>query len=82
MLPNDAKRGQVGERQMMPMVQINNETRRLAPGGVIIDTHNRSITHGHLLPVSEIVYLLDRNGEVSRIVVLTPEEQARLDRAK
>jgi hypothetical protein len=29
-----------------------------------------------------VVYQTDRNGEVLRIVILTPEEQARLDRAK
>jgi len=81
-LPSDAKRGQIGERQMLPMVQIGNETRRLAPGGVIIDTNNRSITHQQLLPVAEVLYLLDRNSEVSRVIILTPEEQARLDRAK
>ncbi len=81
-LPADAKRGQLGERQMLPMVQINNETRRLAPGGIIIDTNNRAITHGQLLPPAEILYLLNRDGDVSRIIVLTPEEQARLDRAK
>jgi hypothetical protein len=57
-LPADAKRGQIGERQGLPMVQIGNETRRLA----------------------EVLYVLGRNDEVLRIIVLTPEEQARLDR--
>jgi hypothetical protein len=81
-LPSDAKRGQIGARQMLPMVQIGNQTRRLAPGGVIIDTNNRSITHQQLLPAAEVLYMLDRNDEVSRLIILTPEEQARLDRAK
>ncbi len=81
-LPADAKRGQIGERQALPMVQIGNQTRRLAPGGVIIDTNNRSITHQQLLPAAEVLYMLDRNDEVSRLIILTPEEQARLDRAK
>ncbi len=67
---------------MLPMVQIGNAVRRLAPGAVIVGTGNRSITHGQLLPGSEILYQLDRNGDVQRIVVLTPEEQARLDAKK
>ena len=79
-LPADAKRGQIGERQGLPMVQIGNETRRLAPGGIIVDASNRTITHGQLLPGAEVLYVLGRNDEVLRIIVLTPEEQARLDR--
>ena len=81
-LPTDAKRGQIGDVQMLPLVQVGYETLRLAPGGVIIDTNNRAITHGQLRPLAEILYVLNRDGEVSRIIVLTPEEQARLDRAK
>jgi hypothetical protein len=78
-LPAEAKRGATGERQMFPMVQIGQETLRLAPGGVIINSNNLSITQGQLPPGSEVLYQLDRNGEVLRIVILTPEEQARLD---
>jgi hypothetical protein len=64
------------------MVMLNKEAHRLAPGGIIFDTANRRITHGQLRPGSEVLYELDRNGEILRIVVLTPEEEARLDRAK
>ncbi|MBS1216882.1 MAG: hypothetical protein H6R21_15 [Proteobacteria bacterium] len=64
------------------MVQIGSEVLRLAPGGIIIDTNNRTITHGQLPPGAEVLYVTDKNGEVLRIVLLTPEEQARLDRAK
>lgn len=81
-LPADAKRGTTGERQMFPMVQIGNETLRLAPGGVIINSNNLTITQGQLPPGSEVLYQLGRNGEVLRIVILTPEEQARLDRSR
>ncbi len=81
-LPSDAKRATIGERQMLPMVQIGNEVRRLAPGGVIVDTNNRTITQGQLLPGAEVLYVMNRDGEVLRIMILTPEEQARLDRAK
>jgi hypothetical protein len=81
-LPADAKRGTTGERQMFPMVQIGNEVLRLAPGGIIVNSNNLTITQGQLLPGSEVLYQLDRNGEVPRIVILTPDEQARLNSAK
>ena len=81
-LPADAKRAVTGEQQMLPMVQINSDVLRLAPGGVIIDTNNRSVTHGQLLPGAEILYRLNGNGEITRIIVLTPQEQARIDSAK
>ncbi len=64
------------------MVAIGKQLLRLSPGGIIFDAANRRITHGQLLPGSDVVYQLDRNGEILRIVILTPEEQARLDRAK
>ena len=81
-LPANAKRAEIGTQQMLPMVMLNTEAHRLAPGGIIFDTANRRITQGQLRPGSEILYELDRNGEILRIVVLTPEEEARLDRAK
>ena len=81
-LPADAQRAQVGEQQVLPMIQIDGEIRRLAPGGVIIDTNNRSVTHGQLPPGSDVLYRLDRNGEITRIIILTPQEQVRLDSAK
>lgn len=81
-LPADAKRGTTGERQMFPMVQIGNETLRLAPGGIITNSNNLTITQGQLPPGSEVLYQLDRSGAVLRIVILTPEEQARLDRSR
>lgn len=81
-LPANAQRAEIGAQQMLPMVMLNTEAHRLAPGGIIFDTANRRITQGQLRPGSEILYELDRNGEILRIVVLTPEEEARLDRAK
>lgn len=81
-LPPQAKRAETGAQQALPMVAIGNQLLRLAPGGIIFDAANRRITHGQLPPGSDVLYQLDRNGEVLRIVILTPEEQARLDRAK
>jgi len=81
-LPPEAKRAEIGAQQALPMVAIGNQLLRLSPGGIIFDASNRRITHGQLPPGSDVVYQLDRNGEILRIVILTPEEQARLDRAK
>ena len=81
-LPANAKRAEIGTQQMLPLVMLNQEAHRLAPGGLIFDAANRRITHGQLRPGSEVIYELDRNGEILRIVVLTPEEEARFDRAK
>ncbi len=81
-LPAEAKRGTTGERQMFPTVQVGTEILRLAPGGIIVNSNNLTITQGQLPPGSEVLYQLDRNGEILRIVILTPEEQARLDRTK
>jgi hypothetical protein len=81
-LPADAKRGTTGEPQMFPMVQIGSEVLRLAPGGIIVNSNNLTITQGQLPPGSEVLYELDRNGEIPRIVILTPDEQARLNSTK
>ncbi len=81
-LPAEAKRGTTGERQMFPTVQVGTEILRLAPGGIIVNSNNLTITQGQLPPGSEVLYQLDRNGEILRIVILTPDEQARLDRTK
>lgn len=81
-LPAGGKRAETGAQQMLPMVMLDQEVRRLAPGSVIIDANNRSITHGQLPPGMDVLYVLDRNSEVQRIIILTPQEQARLDQAK
>jgi hypothetical protein len=80
-LPADARRAEVGEQQALPAVQLGGELLRLAPGGIIFDATNRRITHGQLRPGADVLYQLDRNGEVLRIIILTPLEQARLDQS-
>lgn len=78
-LPAEAKRSQTGDPQALPMVQLGNEMYRLAPGGVIIDAFNRRIPHNQLPAGAEVLFSLDRNGELQRIILLTPEEQTRID---
>ncbi len=80
LLPANGKLGQlVGQQRPLPLIEINKEVLRLAPGGVIMDQSNRSIVHGHLPAYADVLYVLDPRGDVSRIIILTPEELARLE---
>lgn len=81
-LPADAKRGTTGERQIFPAVQIDKDLLRLAPGGIIVNYNNLTITQGQLPPKSDVLYELDSSGQIQRMMILTPEERARLDSAK
>jgi len=80
-LPADGKRAQTGEAHPLPMVELNRQMMRLAPGAIIFDQHNRTIIHAQLPPYADVLYLEDINGNVRRIFVLTPAEQERLDQA-
>jgi len=82
LLPANGKLAQAyGQQQQYPMVQIDREVLRLAPGGVIVDQNNRFILHGALPAQAAILYVIDNRGEISRIIILTPEELARLEQA-
>ena len=81
-LPANGKRGTTGANQPLPLVTINRETLKLAPGGLIFDTNNRTILQGSLPVGADIWYQLNFSGEVQRIYILRPDEQARLDQSK
>jgi hypothetical protein len=78
MLPGNAKRAELTGYQN-PVVILGGEARRLAPGAVIFDTHNRTITPGFLPARADVVYTIDPAGSVMRIYLLTPQEIQRLD---
>jgi hypothetical protein len=80
-LPANAKRAEFTGYQN-PFVVIDGETRRLAPGAVIFDTNNRTITPGFLPAKADVVYTIDQTGSVMRIYLLTAQEQQRLDASK
>ena len=83
LLPVNGKLGHlVGQQHPLPLLEINKEVLRLAPGGLIIDQNNRTILHGYLPTYAQVLYVLDPRGEVSRIVILTPEELARVEQAQ
>jgi len=79
-LPANAKRATVGQQQyVQPYIDLGGTLLRLAPGGVIYDQNNRMIVHGSLPPGADVVYTTDMNGDVARIFILTPFEQAQLN---
>jgi hypothetical protein len=78
-LPANGKLGElVGQQHPLPLVQINDQVVRLAPGGRIYDQHNRTIPHSHLPQQAAVLFVQDMNGDVSRIYILRPEELAQL----
>jgi hypothetical protein len=82
LLPKDANLGVlVGQQHPFPLVQINREVLRLAPGGLIFDQHNRSILHTSLPAQAPVLYSQDAAGNVTRVIILRPEELVLLERA-
>jgi hypothetical protein len=73
-LPPNGKRAQLGDTLPLPLVQLGREQVRLAPGGIIFDQNNRLVVHGALPAYADVWYVLDMNGDVQRIYVLTPDE--------
>ena len=80
-LPANGKLGDLVGQQQFPLVELDRKLLRLAPGGVIIDQNNRSILHAHLPAQAPVLYVLDNQGNVTRIILLKPEELARLQQA-
>jgi hypothetical protein len=80
MLPVNAKRAELTGYQN-PVVIIGGEARRLAPGALIFDTSNRTITPGFLPARADVLYTVDQSGAVMRIYLLTAQEVQRLDAA-
>ncbi len=77
-LPANAKRAEFSGYQS-PFVIIDGEARRLAPGAVIFDSNNRTITPGFLPAKADVAYTIDQTGLIMRIYLLTAQEQQRLD---
>jgi hypothetical protein len=79
-LPANGQLGELtgGQQQPFPLLQINNQVARLAPGGRIYDQNNRLIVHGSLPPSATVLFVVDSNGEVSRIYILRDDELAQI----
>ena len=82
-LPANVKRATVGSQPYaLPYVELNSKLVRLAPGGVIYDLNNRTIVHGALPPGADVAFTTDMHGDIARIYILTPHEQAQLDQRR
>ena len=81
-IPANAKRATVGQPQALPFVELSGKTVKLAPGGVIYDQDNRTIVHGALPPRADVAVTTDMNGDIARIYILTPQEQAQFNQKK
>ncbi len=81
-LPSNGKRGTTGDLLPLPQIVIGRETLILAPGGLIFDINNRTILHQNLPPGSDVWFQLNNIGQIQRIYILRPDEQARLDSDK
>jgi hypothetical protein len=79
--PAGAKLGEmVGQQQLFPLVVIDQKVMRLAPGGRVIDENNRVILHAYLPQQATVLYVVDMNGDLSRIFILRPDELEQLKR--
>jgi hypothetical protein len=79
--PANAKLGEmVGQQHLYPLIQINDKVMRLAPGGRVIDEHNRTVLHSYLPPHAHVLYVEDMNNDLSRVFILRPDELEQLKR--
>ena len=82
-IPANAKRATVGQQQFaLPYVDLGAKKLKLAPGAVIYDRENRTIVHNALPPGADVVFTTDMQGDIARIYILNPYEQAQLSRRK
>jgi hypothetical protein len=76
-IPADAERGRI-QHVEQSLVTIDGKSMRLAPGATIRNTQNLVIVPIALPREGSIAeYLVDRDGMISRVWLLTPSEQAR-----
>ena len=79
-IPPSAKLARVGNVYPLPLVQLDGNVLKLAPGGVIYDDNNRSILHDALPAGARVAYTLDMNGDIARIYILSAQELAQLEK--
>jgi hypothetical protein len=75
-IPGEAKGGEIRHVQET-IVQIDGVQMRLAPGVQIRDEWNRLMVPTALPPGAKVRYLLDGEGQVRQVWILTPQEAAK-----
>ena len=76
-LPPSGFLGTTGEPLPLPGIVINRTVLTLAPGAVIYDQNNRTLTHSQLPVGADIFFTGDGVGNVMRVYILTADEKAR-----
>jgi len=79
-IPGEAKGGEMRHLQEM-LVQIDGVQMRLAPGVQIRDESNRVMVPSALPPGARVKYLLDNEGLVRQVWILSPQEAAKSEEA-
>jgi hypothetical protein len=79
-VPQDAKGGKIQHVQDM-IVAIDGVQKRLAPGAQIRDASNRLVLPVSLAAGTPVKYLLDPDGMVRQVWILSPQEAAQADKA-
>jgi hypothetical protein len=75
-IPGDAKRGEMRHLQAM-VVEIDGVPQRLAPGAQIRDASNRVIVPTAVTAGTPVKYVVNGQGLVHQVWILTPEEAAK-----
>jgi hypothetical protein len=75
-IPDEAKRGEIRHLQDM-VVAIDGVPQRLAPGAQIRDASNRVVVPAAVAAGTEVKYVLNDEGLVRQIWVLSPAEAAK-----
>jgi hypothetical protein len=79
-VPQDAKGGKIQHVQEM-LVAIDGVQMRLAPGAQIRDESNRLVLPIGLAAGTPVKYLLDSQGMVRQVWILSPQEAAQAGKA-
>ena len=75
-IPDQAKHGEIRHVQET-IVSIDGVQQRLAPGAQIRDQSNRLVMPTAVPVGAQVKYLLDQEGLVRQVWILTPEEAAK-----
>src|ERR671924_53007 len=75
-IPGEAKEGDL-RHVHEAIVSINGSELRLAPGAQIRDESNRLVVPAAVPPGSRVKYLLDSEGLVRQVWILSPQEASK-----
>jgi len=76
-IPKEAVLGELRHLEAM-VVEIDGKPRSLSPGAQIRDPDNRLVIPASLMEKSKVRYLVDPQGQVHRVWILSAAERAKL----